>query len=191
MKNRENLEILMELTSLTNQVKALRLTDKLGKQNFRKDMKKVFASVTKAKIDTSEDVTKTITGTSNKNNEALENLDNKLLEIMKDRGIVACYLLSLLSKINNPKHTSQFKLIEGPISNRVNDLLINKTVPVTLYDNLLTFHDTDNDFELEGDILKMITNKNYKVYLANLSYKKLMFEFAKQMFFDEKTYDEK
>ena len=34
------------------------------------------------------------------------------------------------------------------------------------------------------DFLKMITNKNYNVDLANLSNKKLMFDFAKEMNFD-------
>ena len=47
-----------------------------------------------------------------KNNQALENLTNKLLEIMNDRGILASYLLSPLSKITNPENTSQFKLVE-------------------------------------------------------------------------------
>ena len=33
----------------------------------------------------------------------------------------------------------------------------------------------------------MITNKNYDVDLASLSDKKLMFDFAKEMYFDEKA----
>ena len=42
INNREDLENLNELASLQDQVKAVRLQDKLGKQNFREDMKKVF-----------------------------------------------------------------------------------------------------------------------------------------------------
>ena len=34
---------------------------------------------------------------------------------------------------------------------------------------MLTFRDTDKKFELQGDPLKLISNKNYKVDLANLS----------------------
>ena len=43
-----------------------------------------------------------------------------------------------------------------------------KTIPVTLYDSLLKFRDTDKKFELKGDPLKMITNMNYNVDLADL-----------------------
>ena len=41
-------------------------------------------------------------------------------------------------------------------------------------------------FELKGDLLKMITNKNYNVDLARLLDKKLMYDFAKEMNFDQK-----
>ena len=40
IKDRENLENLNELLSLQNQVKAVWLKDKLGKQSFHEDMKK-------------------------------------------------------------------------------------------------------------------------------------------------------
>ena len=42
IKNEDDLEKLNDLVSLQNQEKALRLQDKLGKQNFPEDMKKVF-----------------------------------------------------------------------------------------------------------------------------------------------------
>ena len=42
IENREDLEKLNELVSLENQVKVVRLKDKLGKQNFHENMKKVF-----------------------------------------------------------------------------------------------------------------------------------------------------
>ena len=61
---------------------------------------------------------------------------------MNDRGILASYLMSPLSKITNPENTSQFKLVEDPSSNRVNDLKIHNTKPITLYGKLLTFRDT-------------------------------------------------
>ena len=38
INNREDLENLNELVSLQDQVKAVRLRDKLGKQNFHNDM---------------------------------------------------------------------------------------------------------------------------------------------------------
>ena len=88
---------------------------------------------------------------------------------MNDRSILASYLMSPLSKITHPKNDSQFKLVKDPSSNRVNDLKIHNSIPITLYGNILTFRDTGKGFELTGDLLKIITNKNYKVDLASLS----------------------
>ena len=185
MKDREDLENLEELVSLQDQVKVTRLQDKLGKQNFHEDIKKVFEPVTKSIESTSQDIIKTISEKSMKNNQVIENLNNKLLEIMNDRGILATYLMSPLSKITNPENTTQFKLVKDSTSNRVNDLKINNSIPITLHNNLLTFRDTNKQFELKGDLLKMITDKNYKVDLASLD-KKLMYDFAKEIHFDEK-----
>ena len=187
IKDREDLENLEELVSLENQVKVVRLQDKLGKQNFHGDMKKVFEPVTKSLENTSESLTKAITESSTKNNQAIENLNDKLLEIMNDRGILASYLMSPLSKITNPENSSQFKLVKDSSSNRVNDLKIHNSIPITLYGNMLTFRDTNKQFELKGDLLEMITNSKYNVDLASLADKKLMYDFAKEMNFDQKA----
>ena len=173
IKDREDVEKLNELVSLQDQVKTVRLQDKLGKQHFHEDMKKVFEPVTKSLEKTSQDITKTITESSIKNNQAIENLNNKLLEITNDIGILASYLMSPLSKITNPESTTQFKLIKDSSSNRVNDLKINNSIPITLQNNLLTFRDTNKQFEIKRDLLKMITNKNYNVNLASLADKKI------------------
>ena len=150
INNREDLDKIEELASLQDQVKVVRLQDKLGKQNFHEDMKKVFEPVTKSLENTSQDITKTITETSIKNNQAIENLNDKFLEIMNDRGILASYLMSPLSKITNPENTSQFKLLKDSSSNRVNDFKIHNSIPITLYGNMLTFRDTNKQFELKG-----------------------------------------
>ena len=42
---------------------------------------------------------------------------------MNDRGIIAAFLLSPLSKTINPEHTTQLKLEQDPHSNKVRDLL--------------------------------------------------------------------
>ena len=184
IKDREDLENLNELASLQDQVKVIKLQDKLGEQNFHENIK-VFEPVTKSLQNTSENLTKAITDSSVKNNQALENLNEKILEIMNDRGVLARYLMSPLSKITNPENTSQFKLEKDPNSNRVNDLLMKNKIPITLYGNMLTFRDTDKQFELKGDLLKMITNTKYNVNLASLADKKLMYDFAKEMHFDQ------
>ena len=191
IKDREDLENLEELVSLQDQVKVVRLQDKLGKQNFYEDMKKVFEPVTISLENTSQDIRKTITESSTTNNQALENLNNKLLEIMNDRGILASYLMSPLSKITNPEITSQFKLVKGPNTKRVNYLLMKNKTPITLYGNMLTFRDTNKQFELTGNRLEMITNKDYNVDHASLADKKLMYDFAKEMHFDLKAVGKK
>ena len=106
---------------------------------------------------------------------------------MNDRGILATYLMSPLSRISKPENTTQFKLVKDHNSNRVNDLLINNTIPITLFGNILTFRDTGKNFKLKGDLLEMITNSKYNVDLASLQDKKLMYDFAKEMHFDQKA----
>ena len=179
INDREDLENLIELALLQDKAEAVRLQVKLGKQNFHEDMKKVFEPVPKSLENTSQDITKTITETSIKNNQAIQLLNNKLLEIMNDRGILASCLMSPSSRITNPENTTQFKLAKDSNSNRVNDLKINKTIPITLYNIMLTFRDTGREFELKGDLLKMITNKNFNVDISSLADEKIMYDFAK------------
>ena len=159
---------------MQNQVQEVPLQDKLGKQNFRYITKRAFDPDIDIIEDTSRDITKTISESSIENNEVLENLNDKLLEIMNDRVIIAFYLMSLLSKITNPENTSQFKLVKDLNSNTVSDLLLHNTIVVTLYDNLFTFHDSEKKFELKEDLQKLRTNKNYNVDLASLSDKKIV-----------------
>ena len=117
IKNIDDLEKLNELVSLQDQVKAVRLQDKLGKQIFYENMKKVFQPVTKSLEKTYQDVTKTITESSITNNNAIENLNTKISEIVNDRDIIASYLLSPLAKITNPENSTQFKLVKDTTSN--------------------------------------------------------------------------
>ena len=107
---------------------------------------------------------------------------------MIGRGILATYSMSPPSKILNLENSSQIKPWKDSCSNRVNDLLIKKTIPVTSNDNLLTFRDTGKVFILKADLLKMITNENYNVDLALLKDKKLRYDFAKKMVFDTKAH---
>ena len=106
---------------------------------------------------------------------------------MNNRGVLATYLMSPLSRITNPENSTQFKLVKDYNSNRVNDLLINNTIPITLYGKILTFRDTGKNFELKGDLLEMITNTKYNADLASLQDKKLMYDFAKEMHSDQKA----
>ena len=141
--------------------------------------------------DTSQDTIETMMLTSEENNNTLDKLNNKLLEKKDHRSTLATYLMSPLSKITNPEITSQFNLVKDLNSNRVNDLLIDKTTPVTLYNNLLTFRDTDRKFELQGDLLKMITNESYNVDIANSQDRISRYEFANETYFDGKAFGNK
>ena len=82
---------------------------------------------------------------------------------MNKRGILATYLIFSLSKITNPENTSHFNIVNDPNSNRVNDLLIHNRIPVTIYNNLLTYRDTNIELEIQGDLLKLMTNKTYNM----------------------------
>ena len=97
---------------------------------------------------------------SKENDKALKSLNDKLLQIVNDRGVLASSLLSLSSKITNPDHTGLLKLVKDPDSDRVNILLRNKKVPVTSYNNLFSFCDTNKLFELKRDLSEMATNEN-------------------------------
>ena len=94
--------------------------------------------------------------------------------------------MSPLSKITNPENTRQFKIVKDHNSNGVNDLLIKNTIPIALHDIVITFRDTGRQFKLKGNLLKMITKKNYNVDLASLQDKKPMYDFAKKINFDAK-----
>ena len=82
------------------------MVGKLGKQGFHYDIKELYEPTTNSIKDVSEDVTRTMMETSEENNKALTTLDNKLSEIMNDRGFIASYLLSPLSEITNPENTT-------------------------------------------------------------------------------------
>ena len=135
IKNRKDLEKLEELVLLNNQVDELRLQDTLGKQNVHEKTKTKFEPLPDTIKSTSENITKTMMLNSKENNEALESLNDKLLEVMNDRGVLPFYLKSPLSKITNLENASHFKLVKGHNSKRVSDLLMNNTIPVTLYIN--------------------------------------------------------
>ena len=92
-----------------------------------------------------------MTEISTENNKAEKKLNQKLSGIKNDRGIIARFLLSPASKISNTEDTSQPKVVKVPNStnsNRVKDLLINETIPNTLFNQLLIIIYTDKKLEI-------------------------------------------
>ena len=187
IKNKEDLEKLEELASLQNQVNEVRLQDMLGEQNYHEDSKKLFKPMTDAIKSTSENITKTLTENSINNNKALENLNEKILELMDEKGMIAPYLTSSLVEVFKKDNKSQFRLRKDPNSIKTNDFLIHGTIPVTIFSNMITFRDTNKSFTLEGDLLKVITNHIFNVDHSSPQNKKLIYDFSKEMNYDTKS----
>ena len=58
---------------------------------------------------TSDNITTTLTENSIKNNKAIENLNEKILELMNDKGMIASYLASSLVIVFKPENRSQIR----------------------------------------------------------------------------------
>ena len=187
IKNIEDLEKLNEAILLQKQVQEVRLQNKLGEQNYHEDIKNFFKPMTDEIKNTSEKITKTITEHSINNNKAIENLNEKILELMNDKGIIAPYLTTSLVEVFKKDNKSQFRLRKDPNSTKLNDFLIHGTIPVTLFSNMITFRDSNKSFRLEGDLLKVITNYKFNVDHSNPQDKKLIYQFAKEMNYDVKS----
>ena len=175
------MEQLKEFATLQNQVKAVRLQDKLGKQNFHEDMKKLYEPLTNTIKDVSENTTKTITDTSIKNTKAISDLNEKVLELLDEKGLIAPYLASSLVNLLKPENRSQFRLKKDLNSPKMNDFSMNGGIPVSLYSNMITFRDSNKSFILDGDLLETITNYDFNVDHSNQQDRKLIYEFLKEM----------
>ena len=187
IKNVEDLQKLDEAVSLQNQVNEVRLQDGLGAQNYHENSKKIFKPMTDAIKTTSENITKTLTENSINNNKAIENLNEKILELMNQKGLIAPYLASSLVNVFKPENKSQFRLRKDNNSTKMNDFLIHRGIPVTLFSNMITFRDSNKSFKLEGDLLKLITDYKFNANHSSPQDKKLIYEFAKEMNCDTKS----
>ena len=187
IRNMTDLQNLNEAVSLQNQVKVIRLQDNLGKQNFHEDMTKVFEPLTDTLKKTSENISKTITENSINNNKAIENLNEKILEMMNDKGLIAPYLTTSLVEVFKKDNKNQFRLRKDPNSTKMNDFLIHGTVPVTIFSNMIVFRDSNKSFRLEGDLLKVITTYKFNVDHSSPRDKRLIYEFANAMNYDVKS----
>ena len=144
-------------------------------------MEEVFEPLTDTLKKTSYNIKKTITENSINNNKAIENLNEKILELMNDKGMIAPYLTTSLVEVFEKDNKSQFRLRKDPNSTKMNDFLIHGTIPVTIFSNMITFRDSNKTFRLEGDLLKVITNYKFNVDHSSPQDKELIYEFAKEM----------
>ena len=88
LENREDLQKLNESASSQNQIKATRIQDGLGEQNFHEDVKEVFEPLSNPLKDNSENITKTITEISIKNIKAISDLNEKVLDLMDEKVLI-------------------------------------------------------------------------------------------------------
>ena len=181
IKNREDLEKLEELVSLQSQVKAMGLQDKLGEQNYHHETEKLCEPVVDIIKNTFEKITKTLTENSVNINEVIENLNEKKLELINDKGLIATYLAFSLVMLLQPENKSQIKLIKNHKSTNMNDFSMNGGIPVTLFSNMLVFRDSIKSFKLDEDLLETISNYDFNVSLSNPKDQKLDYETGKQM----------
>ena len=70
-------------------------------------------------------------------------MNEKVLELMNDKGMIAPYLASSLVKVFKPKNKSQFKLRKDLNSTKMNDFLIHGNIPVGLYSYMITFRESN------------------------------------------------
>ena len=185
--NREDLQNLNNAVLLQNQVQEVRLQNKLGDQNYHEDINKFFKPMTDELKNTSEKITRTSTENSINNNKAIETLNEKILELMNDKGLIAPYLTTSLVEVFKKDNKSQFRLRKDPNSTKLNDFLIHGSIPVTIFSNMITFRDSKKTFKLEGDLLKVITNYKFNVDHSNQQDQKIIYEFVKEMKYDVKS----
>ena len=114
IKNTEDLKDLDEAVSLQIQVKTVRLQDKLGEQNYHEDAKNFFKPITDAIKNSSEKITRTLTENSFNNNKAIENSNDKILELMNDKSMITPHLDSSLVNLVIPENKSQFRSKKRP-----------------------------------------------------------------------------
>ena len=63
----------------------------------------------------------------------------------------------------------------------MNDFLIHRGIPVTLFSNMITFRDSNKSFISEGDLLKLLTDYIFNADHSSPQDKKIFSEFAKEM----------
>ena len=108
------------------------------------------------------------------------------MELVNDEGLIAPYLASFSVVVFKPENKSQLNILKDPKSIRMNDFLINTSISVSLFSNMLVFRDTNNSFKLDGDLLKTMTNYDISVSHLNPQDQKQIHEFGKEMNFNIK-----
>ena len=91
--------------------------------------------------------------------------------------------MNQLIKLNQVIRKKSIQIKKDPNSTKMNDFLINGGLPVTLYSNMLFYKDSNISFDLDGDLIKTMTNYDFSVSHAIPQDQKLIYEFRKEMSF--------
>ena len=93
--------------------------------------KKVIEPVTNTIKNTSEDLAKTMILTAYDKNQAILGSNEKICELLNDKGMIAPCLASFLAYLFKHENKSDFKPLKDPNSIRMKDFLIKTSKPVT------------------------------------------------------------
>ena len=215
--NRNDLELAKKLQETKSLIKAERLKEKLGRQDFHYDMEEVFEPVTEnqkqikkvsetqiqALNDSTESTTKAIRESSkilNKNlqksiQQGIENYDeitkknNEILTNLVNSNQVDSSIVKTISNLLNDKNKSQFSL--EPVEGSSNFFTINSTYDpqlVQIRGSTLTFQNGES-YDLNNPDLKyFITNTQFEKPFDNLD---LIYSFLHDMKYNIKKGDMK
>ena len=102
---------------------------------------------------------------------------------MNDKGRIAPYLASSLVMLFKPEK-SLFRVIKDLNSTKMNEVLINGGIPVTLFSSMLTFTASNKSFKFDGDLLETMKNFDFNVSHSIPQDQRLIHEFGKEMDFN-------
>ena len=201
--NRDDLEKLKKLQETKSSLKAERLKQLLGKQDFHYDMEEVFEPVTKnqtkqqqqsekqiqALRDSTQTTTQAIRESSNALNKNLQKSikeydeftcrNNQLVTDLVNSNQVDSTIIKTVSNLLNDKNKSQFSL--EPVEGNPNLFIINPIIPqqVLIKNNTLTFLSSGNKYNLKDpDLSYFITNAQLDTQPQNVN---LIYSFLNNM----------
>ena len=208
--NRDDLEKLKKLQETKSSLKAERLKEKLGKQDFHYDMEEVFEPVTEnqkksqnqtklksekqlqALRDSTQTTTQAIRESSNALNKNLQKSikeydeityrNNQLVTDLVNSNQVDSTIIETFSNLLNDKNKSQFNL--EPVEGNPNLFIINPINPqqVLIENNTLTFLSSGNKYNLKDpDLSNFITNAQLDTQPQNVN---LIYSFFNDMKYD-------
>ena len=195
--NRDDLEKLKKIQESKSLLKAERLKEKLGKQDFHYDMEEVFEPVTEnqkknqnqtklesekqlqALRDSTQTTTQAIRESSNALNKNLQksikeydeitNRNNQLLTDLVNSNQVDSTIIKTVSNLLNNKNKSQFSL-EPVDEGNPNLFIINPTNPqqVLIKGSTMTFQNGNTYNLKDPDLQYFITNTQFDKQLQNV-----------------------